>query len=73
MNMNKQDMAVALSLLYIIIMSTIFSISYILSVINSSGVQIFLSLVGIALTIATGVILLYTLATDNTIEMQWGD
>ncbi|MVT13910.1 MAG: hypothetical protein GPW19_00120 [Euryarchaeota archaeon] len=72
MNMNKQDMAVALSLLYIIIMSTIFSISYILSVINSSGVQIFLSLVGIALTVATGVILLYTLATD-TIEMQWGD
>jgi len=70
--MNKQDMAVALSLLYIIIMSTIFSISYILSVINSSGVQIFLSLVGIALTVATGVILLYTLATD-TIEMQWGD
>jgi len=72
MNMNKQDMAVALSLLYIIIMSTIFSISYILSVINSSGVQIFLSLVGIALTVATGVILLYTLATD-TIEMQWDD
>jgi len=70
---DKQDIAVVLSWLYIFIMSTIFSISFYRSAINSNPVQIFLSLVGIALIITTGVILLYILTVDSTNDIEWGD